>query len=389
MGDRVLGAPGPALDHQAGRCPPRCRVPPRCAGSAARRADACARPRSTARGRSATGRARCRRNSSSAASGTAARLISRCSRQNGRLPAKCRHASRPAPDRRHSRSSCAVGGAGAAASRHDQLVAIGQAERLDLGLDVVDLEHRRLRAAAGGRSCRSGAGARSARPWPAATAPCSPSCASNCIRPSARARTGCDGRAASRPTGSVSLMSDEDALVQRAPPLPRPSVSISAHRRQLASSRLRKRAAMASRLAMPAAARPASCRAPRRNRRWLPLAKIQASRMASPRLAGKRRMAGVERDEIGRVRLRRCRDGPAPSAARRRRVPRRTARGRSSRRRPPARCGRGARAAANIRAGAARRRRRSARWNRSRCRSGRRLRGTAARRRCRRRDWPR
>ncbi len=73
-------------------------------------------------------------------------------------------------------------------------------------------------------------------------------------------------------------------------------------------------------------------------------------------LAGKRRMGGVERHEIGRRA-----GGDAATARRRarrcrRRAPRRTARVPSSRRRPPAHCGRDGRGAANIRAGAIRRR---------------------------------
>ena len=84
-------------------------------------------------------------------------------------------------------------------------------------------------------------------------------------------------------------------------------------------------------------------------------------------------MAGVERDEVGRQRPPRCRPAPAPSAcappAQRRVEQRAPVRAAGACR---ARCARGAPAAANIRAAAARRQRRSARWNRSRCRSGRR-----------------
>ena len=99
-----------------------------------------------------------------------------------------------------------------------------------------------------------------------------------------------------------------------------------------------------------------------------PLAKIQASRMASPFLP-----ASVGWPASSETRSARAAAAmPARAGAERRGAASqrpRTARGRSSRCAGRARCARAAPGAANIRAGAVRRRRRSARWNRSRCRS--------------------
>ena len=178
-------------------CPRRCRGLPPCPASAAVARIVCSAALQGTRP-SSHGPGAISAKLSLSASGTAARLISRSSRQNGFFPAKWRQASSTtllASGTSKRRRSAAVA---RRIARAVKLVAIGQAERLDLCLDVVDFEDRGLRARPGARSCRNAGAARSARSWPAATAPCSRSCASSGIRPTARARTGCGGRAASR-----------------------------------------------------------------------------------------------------------------------------------------------------------------------------------------------
>ena len=85
---------------------------------------------------------------SSVADGTAARLISRSSQQNGRGPASCRQTTASSGAPAGTVDAVAVRPRRPASSPRQHREAIGQAERRDVGGDVADLEQRRLGARA-------------------------------------------------------------------------------------------------------------------------------------------------------------------------------------------------------------------------------------------------
>ena len=291
---------------------------------------------------------------------------------NGRSPAKCRQTSGPAEVNRSARRA----GRGrrrwpAAARGLSVLVAIGQAERLDLGPDVVDLQHRRLRAAAGARSCPPGGGARSARPWPAAV-----SALFTVMReqPIARHQVVLERDAvAGRPVARQDLALDvgEDARCRAAWPALRLPVM-----RNSPASRRHRAAESARRTALGPGAgrpRPASCR---RTQTQSTVAPCREDPAVEQRVAGRGRQAPgaacrARRDRPARPGDAAGRGAEGVRAAGQRRIEQRPA-GRAARL-PPARCGRGgARRCEYSSWRSSSRRGRSARWNRSRCRSGRR-----------------